>query len=292
MIAPLGRLLILLSLFLAAAGAVVGFAASRRYSATGWAWTRRLAYAYAAAISLANGLMIYALLAHDFSVGYVAQVGSRAAPTWVTIVSLWSSLDGSLLFWGLVLGAYIAAATYSIRDRHPEYMSQSVAVWLGCAAFFSFLLAGPAQPFQTVASPPLDGPGPNPLLQNHVLMALHPPFLYGGYVGMTIPFGMAIAALMAGRLGHDFLRPLRTWLLLPWIFQTLAIVLGGWWAYEVLGWGGYWAWDPVENASLLPWLTATAALHSALLSERKGILKGWTVTLVLATFVLTILGTF
>ena len=140
MIAPLGRLLILLSLFLAAAGAVVGFAVSRRYSATGWAWTRRLAYAYAAAISLANGLMIYALLAHDFSVGYVAQVGSRATPTWVTIVSLWSSLDGSLLFWGLVLGAYVAAATYSIRDRHPEYMPQSVAVWLGCATFFSFTI--------------------------------------------------------------------------------------------------------------------------------------------------------
>src|SRR6185295_1846559 len=119
-----------------------------------------------------------------------------------------------------------------------------------------------------------------------------PPFLYTGYVGMTIPFGLACAALLTGRLGHDFARPLRTWLLLPWIFLTIAIVLGGWWAYEVLGWGGYWAWDPVENASFLPWLTATAALHSALLVERKGILKGWTTTLVLASFLLTILGTF
>jgi cytochrome c-type biogenesis protein CcmF len=143
-----------------------------------------------------------------------------------------------------------------------------------------------------VSPVPADGPGPNPLLQNHVLMAIHPPFLYTGYVGMTIPFGLACAALLAGRLGHAFLRPLRTWLLFPWIFLTMAIVLGGWWAYEVLGWGGYWAWDPVENASLLPWLTATAAVHSALLSERKGVLKGWTVTLVLGTFLLTVLGTF
>ena len=171
-------------------------------------------------------------------------------------------------------------------------MPYAVGVWLATGAFFSFLLAGPAQPFLTVPNPPADGPGPNPLLQNHFLMAIHPPFLYVGFVGMTIPFGLASAALLAGRLGHDFLRPIRTWLLVPWIFLTIAIVLGGWWAYEVLGWGGYWAWDPVENASLLPWLTATAALHSAILSERKGVLKGWTMTLVLATFLLTILGTF
>jgi cytochrome c-type biogenesis protein CcmF len=140
--------------------------------------------------------------------------------------------------------------------------------------------------------PPADGPGPNPLLQNHILMALHPPFLYLGYVGMTIPFGLASAALMMRRLGHDFLRPLRTWLLIPWTFQSIAIVLGGWWAYEVLGWGGYWAWDPVENASFLPWLTGTAALHSAIVVKRKGTLKAWTVTLILATFLLVVLGTF
>src|SRR5258706_10726289 len=138
----------------------------------------------------------------------------------------------------------------------------------------------------------MDGPGPNALLQNHYLMVIHPPFLYAGYVGMTIPFGLACAALLVGRLGHDFIRPLRNFLLLPWIFLTVAIVLGGWWAYEVLGWGGYWAWDPVENASFLPWLTATAALHSAVVMERRGILKGWTVTLIQASFLLTILGTF
>ncbi|HVR42025.1 MAG TPA: cytochrome c-type biogenesis CcmF C-terminal domain-containing protein [Thermoanaerobaculia bacterium] len=290
MIPALGRTLILLSLLLATSGAIVAFAAARRPAAL--AWARRLVYGYALAIAAANALMVWALLARDFSVGYVAQVGSHATPTWVTIVSLWSSLEGSILFWGLILGLYVAGATHATRGRYQTYMPYAIGTWLATAAFFSFLLAGPAQPFLTVANPPLDGPGPNPLLQNHILMAIHPPFLYLGYVGMTIPFGLAAAALMRRRLGHDLLRPLRNWLLLPWAFLSVAIVLGGWWAYEVLGWGGYWAWDPVENASFLPWLTATAALHSAIVVLRKGSLKGWTLTLILATFLLVILGTF
>jgi len=292
MIPILGRTLILLALLASSGGALVGFASGARPTALGWLWTRRLAYAFAALMALANLTMEYALLTHDFSVSYVAHVGSRSVPTWVSVVSLWSSLEGSILFWGLVMGVYVAVATWQNRDRHPEYMPYAVGAWLACGAFFSFLLAGPAQPFATVLVPPLDGPGPNALLQNHFLMVIHPPFLYSGYVGMTIPFGLACAALLVGRLGHDVIRPLRNFLLLPWIFLTVAIVLGGWWAYEVLGWGGYWAWDPVENASFLPWLTATAALHSALLVERKGVLKAWTVTLVMGTYLLTILGTF
>ena len=292
MLPTLGRLLILGSLLASAAGAVLGFVAGRSQSLDGLKWARRFAYLYAALIILATVLMEVALLKHDFSVSYVAQVGSRQVPTWVTIVSLWSSLEGSILFWGFVLGAYIAIATFLTRGRYPEYQPDAIGVWLSCAAFFSFLIAAPASPFNTVANPPLDGPGPNPLLQNHVLMAVHPPFLYLGYVGMTIPFGFACAALLKGRLGHAALKPLRESLMLPWIFQTIAIMLGGWWAYEVLGWGGDWAWDPVENASLLPWLTATAALHSIMVVERRGILKGWTITLVQSTFLLVILGTF
>ncbi|HYH09958.1 MAG TPA: cytochrome c-type biogenesis CcmF C-terminal domain-containing protein [Thermoanaerobaculia bacterium] len=292
MIASLGRILILASLLASAAGALIGFYAGRTRSAEGLQWARRFAYFYALLIIGATMLMVYALLAHDFSVSYVAQVGSRAIPTWVTIVSLWSSLEGSILFWGFVLGAYIAAATFFTRGQYAEYQPDAIGVWLACAAFFSFLIAGPANPFLTVPNPPLDGPGPNPLLQNHILMAIHPPFLYLGYVGMTIPFGFACAALIKGRLGHGILKPLRESLMLPWIFLSLAIMLGGWWAYEVLGWGGYWAWDPVENASLLPWLTATAALHSIMVVERRGILKGWTITLVQASFLLVLLGTF
>lgn len=292
MIAPLGRGLILLALLAASSGALVGFAAGARGSASGAALTRRLAYLFAAAMAAANLLMVWALLARDFSVGYVAQVGSKQVPDWVAVTSLWSSLEGSILFWGAVLGAYVAVATWFDKGRHPEYMPFAIGTWLACAAFFSFLLAGPAQPFHTVTNPPTDGPGPNPLLQNHVLMVVHPPFLYLGYVGMMIPFGFASAALLRGRLGNDLLRPMRTWLTLSWVFLTVAIVLGGWWAYEVLGWGGYWAWDPVENASFLPWLTATAAIHSGILTERKGILKGWTATLVMVSFLLTVLGTF
>ena len=292
MTAALGRFLIMTSVFVSSAGAIIAFAAGYKQSEEGLRWARRFAFAFAALMAAATLVMEYALLTHDFSVGYVAQVGSREVPTWVTIVSLWSSLEGSILFWGLILGAYIAGATWLTRDQHAEAMPFAIGTWLACAAFFSFLIAGPANPFLTIANPPPDGPGPNPLLQNHVLMIIHPPMLYLGYVGMTIPFGFACAALLRGRLGHSFLRPLRASLLLPWIFLTIAIMLGGWWAYEVLGWGGYWAWDPVENASLLPWLTATAALHSAIVLERRGVLKGWTVTLVQASFLLTILGTF
>jgi cytochrome c-type biogenesis protein CcmF len=292
MTATIGRLLILGSLLVSTTGAMLGYAAGAKRSPEGLKWTQRFAYLFAALMILATGVMEYALLTHNFSVSYVAQVGSRSVPVWVTIVSLWSSLEGSILFWGFVLGIYIAVATWLTRNEHIEYMPYSIATWLGCASFFSFLIAGPASPFKSVPMPPADGPGPNPLLQNHVLMIIHPPFLYLGYVGMTIPFGFATAALLRGRLGLAFLRPLRNALLLPWIFLTIAIMLGGWWAYEVLGWGGYWAWDPVENASLLPWLTATAALHSAIVMERRGVLKGWTVTLVQASFLLTILGTF
>src|SRR5712691_3439962 len=292
MTATLGRFLVLASVFVCAAGSMVAFAAGRKRSLDGLKMARRFAYAFAVLMILATAVMEYALLTHDFSVGYVAQVGSREVPTWVTVVSLWSSLEGSILFWGLVMGLYIAGATWLTRDQDAEAMPFAIGTWLACAAFFSFLIAGPANPFLTIANPPADGPGPNPLLQNHVLMIIHPPMLYLGYVGMTIPFGFACAALLRGRLGHSFLRPLRASLLLPWIFLTIAIMLGGWWAYEVLGWGGYWAWDPVENASLLPWLTATAALHSMVVMERRGVLKGWTVTLIQATFLLVILGTF
>ena len=292
MTATLGRFLILASVLVSTTGAFIAYAAGSKRSPEGLRWSQRFAYMFAALMVAATGVMEYALIRHDFSVEYVAHVGSREVPLWVTIVSLWSSLEGSILFWGFILGIYIAVTTWINRNDHQEYMPFAIGTWLSVGAFFSFLIAGPANPFLTVASPQLDGPGPNPLLQNHLLMIIHPPMLYLGYVGMTIPFGFAVAALLRGRLGQSFLRPLRASLLLPWVFLTIAIMLGGWWAYEVLGWGGYWAWDPVENASLLPWLTATAALHSAIVMERRGVLKGWTVTLIQASFLLTILGTF
>ena len=153
-------------------------------------------------------------------------------------------------------------------------------------------MLGPANPFKTLATAPLDGRGPNPLLQNHILMAFHPPMLYLGLVGFTVPFMFAIGALVTGRFGEGWLSDTRRATLVAWGFLTVGIILGAWWSYEVLGWGGFWAWDPVENASLLPWITGTAFIHSVMIQERRGMLRVWNLSLVIATFCLTILGTF
>jgi cytochrome c-type biogenesis protein CcmF len=251
-----------------------------------------VAYTNFGLLSLATLAMVYALVTHDFSVSYVAQVGSRSTPLFITIISLWSALEGSILFWGWVLAAYTAAAVYLNRERHGSLVPYALTILLGVGAFFYLLLVGPANPFGTRWPVPADGPGPNPLLQNHILMAVHPPLLYLGYVGMTVPFAFAIGALLSGRLDDTWIRTTRRWTVAAWTFLTLAIVAGMWWSYEVLGWGGYWAWDPVENASFMPWLTATAFLHSVMVQERRGMLKVWNLSLIISTFLLTILGTF
>ena len=293
MTSQLGSAAVLLALLTCAIGAPLGFFAGASRSSAGLQWTRRMALAFGLFMVLANLIMEYALITRDFSVSYVASVGSLATPLHITIVSLWSSLEGSILFWGLVLGLFTAGVTVLQRRGHEDYLAYTLGTLFAIGLFFSFLIAGPANPFRPTPPPiPTDGPGPNPLLQNHILMIIHPPMLYLGYVGMSVPFAMAVSALLRGQLGASWLRPLRNWLLVPTSFLTLGIMLGGWWSYEVLGWGGYWAWDPVENASFLPWLTAIAALHSAVVQQRRGSLKAWTVILVMVTFLLTILGTF
>ena len=292
-LAYLGMGLVLVALVFAAAGAIAGFTAGRTESVEGVKWARWLGLGFCASMMLSTVTMVIALLRHDFAVRYVAQVGSLSTPTYITIVSLWSSLEGSILFWGFVLATYIAVTLALTHDRKSPALADAIATWLAVGAFFCFLMVGPANPFLPLSSPvPTDGPGPNPLLQNHILMVVHPPMLYLGYVGMTIPFGFAVAALLRGSLGAAELKELRNALMVPWGFLGVGIILGAWWAYEVLGWGGYWAWDPVENASLLPWLTATAALHAAMLPSRRGTMKGWTTILVLTSFLLTLLGTF
>jgi cytochrome c-type biogenesis protein CcmF len=191
------------------------------------------------------------------------------------------------------MGSFLFAFAWTYRNEHGRYMQLSLGVMGAVATFFAFLIAGPANPFLPELVPaPLDGPGPNPLLQNHPLMIIHPPMLYLGYVGMTVPFGIAAGALLRGELGDAWLVPLRKWTLVPWLFLSVGIILGSWWAYAVLGWGGYWAWDPVENASFMPWLTSTAFMHSTMVLERKKSLKLWTIALALGSFVLTIIGTF
>ncbi len=243
---------------------------------------------------IATLAMERALVTHDFSVQFVADNGSRATPLLYTIASLWSALEGSLILWVLVLTGYVVAVRHRFRAQADDpLVSWALVVLLAVAAFFFALLAGPANPFREVAGAvPSDGPGPNPLLQNHPLMAIHPPFLYLGYVGFTVPYAFALAALITGRLGEGWLSVTRRWTLLAWGALTVGIVLGAWWSYEVLGWGGFWAWDPVENSSFLPWLTGTAYLHSVMVQERRGMLRVWNLSLLIATYSLTILGTF
>ena len=280
-----------LALGLAVYGVIAAAVGARRRDQKLLATARWAAYANAALLTIANLAMIYALVTHDFSISYVAQVGSRATPLFFTVISLWSALEGSILFWGLILAAYTGFAVYSTR-RMGDLSNYALAVMLFVSAFFFLLLVGPANPFLAMYPVPLDGPGPNPLLQNHPLMAIHPPFLYLGYVGMTVPFAFGIGALLSGRLDDAWIRTTRRYTVGAWMFLTVAIVSGMWWSYEVLGWGGYWAWDPVENASFLPWLTATAFLHSVMVQQRRGMLRVWNLSLIIATFLLTILGTF
>ncbi len=255
---------------------------------------RRQVVLVLAAALLAAGAMEWALVTHDFEIAYVADNGSRATPLLYTVASLWGALEGSILLWALVLAGYLTAMVWRFRQRRDDpLVAWATLVGLVVAAFFFGLMLGPANPFRVVDGlVPSDGPGPNPLLQNHPLMAFHPPILYLGYVGFTIPFAFAVASLVTGRVGEGWLLEIRRTTLLAWAGLTAGIVLGGWWSYEVLGWGGYWAWDPVENASLLPWLTGTAFLHSVLVQERRGMLRVWNLSLVAATFCLTILGTF
>jgi cytochrome c-type biogenesis protein CcmF len=247
-----------------------------------------------AAAVAAVAVMERALLTHDFSLAYVAGNGSRETPTLFTVASLWAALQGSILLWTLILALHLGLAVFLWRHRAADpAIGWATAVGLALAAFFFALVLGPADPFRHVTGAvPLDGAGPNPLLQNHPMMAFHPPVLYLGYVGFTVPFALGMGALISGRVDEQWLRLTRQGALLAWGCLTTGIVLGAWWSYQVLGWGGYWSWDPVENAALLPWLTATAYLHSVRIQERRGMLRVWNLSLLLATYCLTIVGTF
>ncbi len=255
---------------------------------------RRCVFVVLAAAVIAVGAMEWALLTHDFSIKYVADNNARSTPVLFTITGLWAALEGSILLWVLILAGYIAFTARRFRSRLEDPMvAWALLVALSVALFFFVFMAVAANPFKLVdGTAPIDGRGPNPLLQNHPLMAFHPPMLYLGYVGFTIPFAFAVAALITGRFGEGWLADTRRTTLVAWGFLTVGIILGAWWSYEVLGWGGYWGWDPVENASLLPWLTGTAFIHSVIVQERRGMLRVWNLSLVLATFCLTILGTF
>jgi cytochrome c-type biogenesis protein CcmF len=242
----------------------------------------------------AFAVMERALITRDFTVEFVANNGSSTTPAIFNFATLWAALEGSIILWTLILCGYVVAVVVKFRDRDADPLfGWALLTLFVVSAFFFALMLGPADPFNSF-EPPVgyDGPGPNPLLQNNILMAFHPPVLYLGYVGFTVPFAFAIGALATGRLGEGWLLATRRWTVAAWGLLSLGIVLGAWWSYTTLGWGGYWAWDPVENASFLPWLTGTAYIHSVMVQERRGMLRVWNLSLVIATFALTILGTF
>jgi cytochrome c-type biogenesis protein CcmF len=249
-------------------------------------------YMTAALMAVASGIIIHAFVTNNYAVKYVQHYSDAAQPLVYKITSYWGGLDGSIMFWVLLLSVFGTIAVATNRERHRELIPWVVAIISATEMFFIFIMVVHNNPFDTfVAAAPVDGKGLNPLLQNFY-MAIHPPSLYTGFVAMTIPYAFGMAALITGHLDDAWLRAVRRWTMIGWLFLTFGLTLGMLWAYEELGWGGFWGWDPVENAGLLPWFTATAFLHSVLVQERRGMLRVWNVTLVITTFFLTIFGTF
>ncbi|MBI5304175.1 MAG: heme lyase CcmF/NrfE family subunit [Chloroflexi bacterium] len=264
---------------------------------------------FTALMTIAVAVIVVALYTRDFSIALVANNTSSELQSLYTVTALWANQAGSLLFWSWILSLYSAAVILRKWERDHDLMPYVIVALMAIQTFFAFMLAFVSSPFarwwmvggKTVMSlfrpeggmlfiPP-DGQGLNPLLQ-HPAMAIHPPMLYLGYVGFTIPFVFGMAALLSGNLGVSWLRTTRRWTLAPWLFLSMGLMLGGRWAYDVLGWGGYWGWDPVENSAFMPWLTGTAFLHSVMVQERRGMLKVWNMGLIIITFALVLFGTF
>lgn len=250
------------------------------------------AYATCALVGLDIALLAYGFVTHDFRLRYVSRYSDRSMSTPYLMASLWGGQDGSLLWWSTLLAGYTTAVLTWMRGRFRALQPVVIATLMAVLAFFVVLMLFAANPFQVnLAGTPGDGEGLNPLLQNY-WMVIHPPMLYSGFVGCTIPFAFAVAALVTRRLDNEWITAVRKWMLFAWLGLSIGNILGMVWAYEELGWGGFWAWDPVENAAALPWFTATAYLHSTMIQERRGMLKVWNVVLICTTFFLTIFGTF
>jgi len=287
----LGRLAVCLALLCALVSVIVSVrgALTRRGDLvrTG----EHAAYAVFGLVALAVVILLRALLSHDFSLEYVAAYSSSTLPTNYVFAALWGGQKGSLLFWSFMLSLFATIVQLQNRERNRELMPWVTATMMTVAVFFLGLVTFLTDPFERLPTPAFEGADLNPLLQNYWMM-IHPPSLYTGYVSASVPFAFAIAALATGRLGDQWIRSTRRWALFSWFFLSLGNLFGAMWAYEVLGWGGYWAWDPVENAAFMPWLVSTAYLHSVMIQEKKDMLRVWNMILVLLTFSLTIFGTF
>ena len=279
------------------AGGIAGIVARRPLLVKS---ARNAGMAIFALVTLAVASLEYYFFTDNFSLAYVASHSNRALPPFYKFAALWAGQEGSLLFWSWVLSIYVFSVLFINRKKHPELLPYAGVVMAGVQIFFLTLNNFVASPFGVLGSPDAsgtmhlaalnDGHGLNPLLQ-YPEMVIHPPMLYSGYTGFTIPFAFALAALLGRYPGEKWIHITRRWTMIAWCFQSIGILLGAHWAYAVLGWGGYWAWDPVENASLLPWITGTAFLHSVMMQEKRGMMKVWNVWLVFTTFMLCILGT-
>ena len=287
----IGRGLLLLALAAAVYAVITAITAYRSGNRFQQESAERAAYAAAAFTTGAIGLMWFALLTDRFELRNVAEYSSTTLGTKFKISALWGSQAGSLLLWAWLMTVFSAIAIRANRRRERELMPAATAVMMAIVAFFTFMLSFLSSPFERLQTAPLEGRGMNPLLQNEYMMA-HPPVLYLGYVGLSIPFAFAISALLTRRVDSRWIKVTRRWTIVSWLFLGVGILLGSRWAYEELGWGGYWAWDPVENAALMPWLVATAFLHSVMVQERRGMLKVWNMALVILTFCLALFGTF
>jgi len=290
--AIIGNASLLTALFVAVFTAGAGFYAGRWKSAQLYDSARRGVLALFILVSAAVLAMLYSLITRDFSIEYVASYTSSSLPMFYTISALWAGQSGSLLFWAWLLSLFTIIAIRAKRTANKEQQTAYViSILAAVSVFFILLLNFSAAPFEKMGVTPADGMGMNPMLINPG-MVFHPPTLYLGYVGFTIPFAFAMAALLTGRLDAQWIKSTRRWTIVSWIFLTVGNLFGAYWAYVELGWGGYWAWDPVENAGILPWLTGTAFLHSVMIQEKRGMLKIWNIALVILTFALTIFGTF
>ncbi len=286
----LGNAALLVSLLVAAYAMVAALLAVRKGYGELLQSSRNSIYVVAAFTTVASIALLYALIGRDFSLKYVAEYSSRDMTLFYTISAFWGGNEGSLLLWAWTLALFATVVVWQNRERHRDLMPYVMAVMMGTETFFLFLLTFIASPFTRLAVTPPDGNGLNPLLQNPG-MFFHPTTLYLGYVGFTIPYAFAMAALITGNLGSEWIKSTRRWTLFAWFFLGLGNLFGAQWAYVELGWGGYWGWDPVESASFMPWLTGTAYLHSVMIQQRRSALKVWNMVLIIVTFALSIFGT-
>jgi cytochrome c-type biogenesis protein CcmF len=289
--ATLGHSSILLAFIIALAGIVTPILAARTGDGRYLSVARGAIVGQFILVTLASSSLIYGLVTTDFSIKYVAFNTTRATPIYYRVTGLWGALEGSLLLWEWVLIIFSGIVAWIYRDRHKDTMPWVIMIFCIVSAFFLGVVAFLSNPFETISPIPPDGRGLNPLLEDANMMT-HPPLLYTGFVGLTVPYAFAMAALIVGKLDDAWIVSTRRWTITAWFFLTAGNLVGAWWSYHVLGWGGYWAWDPVENAAFMPWLPATAFLHSIQVQERRRMLKVWNLSLIIVAFSLTIFGTF